>query len=99
MRAVAPFIPAQLTPPDNPSRQGRCAREVEKMIYSATTREETPEGVQLAQCHCGEAAFVVTSEFVCWQRCVACSHHRVLAWSSYQTPTLILGGALRNAAA
>lgn len=52
--------------------------------------------MQVAQCTCGEAAFVFTSPFVSWQQCAYCAQSLLLAWSSYQTPTLVLGEGVRG---
>jgi len=54
-------------------------------------RPDMPVDVQITRCSCGECALVFTGEFICWERCVSCASHRLLGWTSWQTPVLVLG--------
>ena len=54
-------------------------------------RPDMTVDVQIARCSCGECALVFTDELIRWERCVSCEHYRLLAWTSWQTPVLVLG--------
>jgi hypothetical protein len=62
------------------------------MIYTFTTPDRGPADIEVSECQCGEPAFVETDRFIRWQRCASCADHRVLTWTSIQTPTLVLTG-------
>ena len=54
-------------------------------------RDEMNVDVEIKDCQCGEPALSFTGNFVSWERCESCSHRRLLAWTSCQTSTLVLG--------
>jgi hypothetical protein len=43
---------------------------------------------------CGEVALLVSSEYVCLERCYSCDHSRLLGWFSNE-PLLLLAGKPR----
>ena len=63
-------------------------------INTQSAQQTPPANVQIAECQCGEALFVFTTEFVCWEKCSFCAHYRLIGWSSCQMPALVLSGTL-----
>ena len=59
------------------------------------THHEAPVDVGVIECRCGEPAFLITGHFVSWEQCTFCERGRLLAWTSCQTPAIILGEASR----
>jgi hypothetical protein len=73
------------------------AGKAEEMIYTFTNDKDPQRQFELAQCACGEPAFVETNPYVRWQQCATCADHRVLTWTSCQTPRLVLRSTRRAA--
>ena len=63
------------------------------MSCCPNNQPEMPVEVRATSCRCGEEAFLISSHFVSWEQCTFCEHRRTVAWTSWQTPAIVLGGA------
>jgi hypothetical protein len=66
------------------------------MLQAIQDTTETTAEMRVVQCQCGEARFLVSGRFACWENCPHCGYFQLLAFSSCQQ--LMISREIENAA-